>query len=197
MCSVNSLVLPHPREQSAFFAAGVRVQGAADLPRGRADLLGVSPLDGHHPPVRCPPQALGRTTPAAGGMVGVTTTPRPPGGQVDTGTGATDVDRQVEELAEAATRAGNGRSARMLFGGPESTLTQTVIAMREGARLGEHESPGEATMLVLRGRLRVTTATQSWEAGRGELLDLPQEMHAVEALEGAAFLLSAAKLRSH
>ena len=116
---------------------------------------------------------------------------------MDTGTGATDVDRQVDELAEAATRAGNGRSARMLYGGPESTLTQTVIAMREGARLGEHESPGEATMLVLRGRLRVATATQSWEAGRGELLDLPGELHAVEALEDAAFLLSAAKLRSH
>src|SRR6476660_6566978 len=103
-----------------------------------------------------------------------------------------NLDQHVKALGDAAAQASNGRSARMLFGGPESTLTQTVIAMREGARLGEHESPGEATMLVLRGRLRVTTATQSWEAGRGELLDLPQELHAVEALEGAAFLLSAA-----
>ena len=108
----------------------------------------------------------------------------------------TNLDQQVSELGDAAGRAGNGRSARMLYGGPTSTLTQTVIAMREGARLGEHESPGEATMLVLRGRLRVSTASRSWDGAQGELLELPLETHAVEALSDAAFLLTAAKVRS-
>ena len=108
-----------------------------------------------------------------------------------------NIDRAVEALGEAARTASNGRSARMLYGGPTSTLTQTVIAMREGARLGEHESPGEATMLVLSGRLRVSTATQSRDGSAGELLELPLETHSVEALSDAAFLLTAAKLRSH
>ena len=85
----------------------------------------------------------------------------------------TNLDQQVSELGEAASQAANGRTARMLYGGPTSTLTQTVIAMREGSRLAEHESPGEATMLVL-----------------------PTEVHAVEALTDAAFLLTAAKVRS-
>ena len=107
----------------------------------------------------------------------------------------TNLDQQVSELGDAAGRAGNGRSARMLYGGPTSTLTQTVIAMREGARLGEHESPGEATMLVLRGQLRVSTASRSWDGAQGELLELPLETHAVEALSDAAFLLTAAKVR--
>ena len=109
--------------------------------------------------------------------------------------GPDNLDQHVQTLGDAAAKASNGRSARMLYGGPTSTLTQTVIVMREGARLGEHESPGEATMLVLRGRLRVTTAGQSWEVTQGELLELPLETHAVEALSEAAFLLTAAKVR--
>lgn len=108
----------------------------------------------------------------------------------------TDLDQQVSELGEAASQAANGRTARMLYGGPTSTLTQTVIAMREGSRLAEHESPGEATMLVLRGRLRVSTASGAGDATEGELLVLPTEVHAVEALTDAAFLLTAAKVRS-
>ncbi|HEX8973230.1 LuxR family transcriptional regulator [Oryzihumus sp.] len=107
----------------------------------------------------------------------------------------TNLDQQVSELGDAAGKAGNGRSARMLYGGPTSTLTQTVIAMREGARLGDHESPGEATMLVLRGRLRVASQGQSWEGAEGDLLELPLETHAVEAVTDAAFLLTAAKVR--
>jgi quercetin dioxygenase-like cupin family protein len=106
-----------------------------------------------------------------------------------------NLDQHVQALGDAAANASNGRSARMLYGGPTSTLTQTVIAMREGARLGDHESPGEATMLVLRGRLRVASQGQAWDAAQGDLLELPLETHAVEALTDAAFLLTAAKVR--
>ena len=34
----------------------------------------------------------------------------------------------------------------------------------EGARLAEHETPGEATVQVLHGRVRMISGAQSWEA---------------------------------
>jgi hypothetical protein len=56
-----------------------------------------------------------------------------------------------------------------------------VIGMVAGARLAEHENPGEATVLVLRGRVRLS-ADLSWEAVRGDLLIVPDDRHSLEAL---------------
>lgn len=46
-------------------------------------------------------------------------------------------------------------SAETLYGGHEHTLRQTLIALRAGTTLSEQENPGEATVLVLRGRVRL------------------------------------------
>ena len=53
---------------------------------------------------------------------------------------------------------------------------------------------GEATVLVLRGRLRLSVADLSWDAEQGDLLIVPDSRHSVEALENCAFLLTVAKL---
>ena len=70
-------------------------------------------------------------------------------------------------LAEAhlgeAVPAPSGRSAATVFGGADHVLRQTMIAMRAGAALAEHESPGEATLQVLRGRVRLTAGTAAVE----------------------------------
>jgi hypothetical protein len=55
------------------------------------------------------------------------------------------------ELLDKATREHSGRAARTLPH-PVDGLRQTVIALRGGAALDEHESPGPASLLVLRGR---------------------------------------------
>jgi quercetin dioxygenase-like cupin family protein len=64
-----------------------------------------------------------------------------------------------EQLAVART-AGSGRSAHTVHGGHEHALRQTLIALTAGSRLAEHNSPGEATLQVLRGRVRLTTAAE-------------------------------------
>ena len=69
------------------------------------------------------------------------------------------------ELLERAAAAGGGHTADTVVGGHERVLRQTVIAMLEGAVLAEHENPGEATVHVLRGRVRLSAGEQSWEGG--------------------------------
>ncbi|MCZ2848926.1 cupin domain-containing protein [Modestobacter sp. VKM Ac-2978] len=100
----------------------------------------------------------------------------------------------ARELTASAAGAHSGRAAHTVHGGHEATLRQTVIALRAGAGLAEHENPGEATLLVLEGRVRLTSTAAPEELGTGELLAIPAERHALEALEDSVVLLTVAKL---
>ncbi|WP_207344597.1 LuxR family transcriptional regulator [Arthrobacter sp. E3] len=98
--------------------------------------------------------------------------------------------RQQMELA--ATHS--GRAADTVVGGHERVLRQTVIGLIEGAELAEHENPGEATVLVLHGRVRMSSREQSWEGRAGDLLKVPDARHSLLALTDSAVLLTVAKL---
>jgi quercetin dioxygenase-like cupin family protein len=98
------------------------------------------------------------------------------------------------QLLERAGAAGGGHTADTVVGGHERILRQTVIAMLEGAVLAEHESPGEATVYVLRGRVRLLAGDASWEGRPGDLLVVPDARHSLAALEASAVLLTVAKL---
>jgi quercetin dioxygenase-like cupin family protein len=98
-----------------------------------------------------------------------------------------------QQMKQAAT-AGGQHTADTVYGGHEKVLRQTVIGMIAGASLAEHENPGEATVLILHGRVRLSTADLAWEAARGDLLIMPEGRHSLEALENSAVLLTVAKL---
>ena len=95
-----------------------------------------------------------------------------------------------------ASAAGNGRSARTVYGGHEHTLRQTLLALTAGSALDEHDSPGEATMIVLQGRVQLTTADASWEGSPGDFLIIPPTRHALNALEDSVVVLTVAKPRA-
>ena len=105
----------------------------------------------------------------------------------------TSLDALARELLEKAAASPGGHTARTVCGGHEKVLRQTVIAMTGGARLTEHESPGEATLLVLHGRIRLWTEQASWQGRRGDLILIPDSRHGLEATEDAAILLTVAK----
>jgi quercetin dioxygenase-like cupin family protein len=100
-----------------------------------------------------------------------------------------------EQLA-GADRASSGRSAHTVYGGHEHVLRQTVIALAAGRRLDEHENPGEATVQVLHGRVRLIAGQDVWEGSTGDLIVVPAARHALEAVEASTILMTVAKLPS-
>jgi quercetin dioxygenase-like cupin family protein len=99
------------------------------------------------------------------------------------------VELAAEHLAEAH-RAAAGRSSARVHGGHTRVLRQTLIALVAGASLDEHESPADATLQVLRGRVRLTAEGWAVELGAGERVDIPPTRHALAALDDSAVLLT-------
>lgn len=100
----------------------------------------------------------------------------------------------ARELTRKAESSSNGRAAETVFGGHEHTLRQTVIALVKGESLAEHENPGEATVHVLTGRVRLMSGSTDWEGRAGDLMAVPPGRQSLEAMETSAVLLSVAKL---
>jgi len=99
----------------------------------------------------------------------------------------------AREQLDRAREASSGRSAATVYGGHEHTLRQTVIALIEGHTLDEHENPGEATVHVLTGRVRLAAGDAAWEGSAGDLLVVPMASHSLSALQDSTILLTVAK----
>lgn len=107
----------------------------------------------------------------------------------------TDLTDLVTRHLAAAEEASSGRSAQTLYGGAGHTLRQTLIALAAGQQLHEHENPGEATLQVLQGAVRLVAGDTTWEGTTGDLLLIPDASHRLEASEPSAVLLTVAKLK--
>ncbi|TDD42769.1 LuxR family transcriptional regulator [Nonomuraea terrae] len=96
-------------------------------------------------------------------------------------------------LLAQAREADSGRSATTVHGGHDRSLRQTVMALRQGEHIHEHEHPGEVTVHVLHGRVRLVAGPDSWDGLPGDLLVMPERRHRVEAAEDCAFLFTTAR----
>ncbi|HEV2778085.1 MAG TPA: cupin domain-containing protein [Actinophytocola sp.] len=103
------------------------------------------------------------------------------------------LDAVAREQLKKATENTQRRSAKTVFGGHEHVLRQSVIALAAGAVMADHLSPGEATLQVLRGRIRLTAGKDSWEGRTGDLLDIPGARQSIKALEPSVVLLTVVK----
>lgn len=88
---------------------------------------------------------------------------------------------------QSARESPHGRSAERLV--HDGVLRQSILALREGTELAEHNSPHAASIQVLVGRVRVTGEGDPVIAA-GELQVLTHQRHAVLALEDSVFLLT-------
>src|SRR4051794_24633540 len=103
------------------------------------------------------------------------------------------LDAIAREHLHRAAQSSTGRSAHTVFGGHEHIMRQTIVALTTGTTLAEHESPGEATVFVLAGRVRLAAGPESWEGRHGDLIIVPASRHSLHAVEDAVILLSVAK----
>lgn len=108
----------------------------------------------------------------------------------------TSLTALARELAGEAQTASSGRAARTVYGGHGHLLRHTMIALANGCSLDEHENPGEATVQVIRGRVRVDGGGDSWEGAAGHLLAIPPCRHSLHALEDSVVVLTAVLVKS-
>ncbi|MET9974247.1 cupin [Streptomyces microflavus] len=100
-----------------------------------------------------------------------------------------DLNALAEEHLTAARTSAHGRSAHLLI--QEPPLRQTVIALTSGSALDEHNAPPAASLLVLRGTVRLTADSGDTDLPAGALHPIPQERHGLLALQDAVVLLTA------
>ncbi|NUR09955.1 MAG: cupin domain-containing protein [Nocardioidaceae bacterium] len=104
----------------------------------------------------------------------------------------TSLTALAQQQLDTARSAGSGRSAVTVYGGREHDLRQTLIAMKNGTVLGEHESPGEATLQVLEGQVVLHADGEEWEAGTGDHMVIPLHRHDLAARTDSVVLLTVA-----
>ena len=103
---------------------------------------------------------------------------------------STSLTTLAEEQLAKAREGSAGRSAVTVHGGRDFVMRQTLMALLGGQGLAAHESPGEATLQVLSGRVRMNAGEETWEGGAGELLIIPPMRHDLQALEDSVILLT-------
>lgn len=111
----------------------------------------------------------------------------------------------VHQHLEKAAASSSGRSAHTMHAGPagpgesggtgehreqERVLRQTLIALRAGSSLREHENPGEATLQVLHGRVTLLAGEARWDCPSGDLVTIPDARHSLDAVEDSVVLLT-------
>jgi quercetin dioxygenase-like cupin family protein len=101
------------------------------------------------------------------------------------------LDAVAREQLEAAGRTAAARAATTVVGGHEHVMRQTVVGLKAGAELAEHENPGEATLQVLLGRVELAADGEVWQARSGDLIEIPPSRHSVRAIEDSVVLLTA------
>lgn len=102
----------------------------------------------------------------------------------------TNLTELAGTLLHKAHESAARRAAETVYGGRDAVLRQTAMALVNQSELPEHDSPPEATLQVLIGRLRLTGAGRSWELSAGDIIPIPPERHSVFAREDSVFLLT-------
>lgn len=97
----------------------------------------------------------------------------------------------ADDLLAQAHDAPAGR-ASVTVRGHGDRLRETVIALVAGQALHDHESPGEATLQVLRGQVRLTHDDSELALREGDRTDIPPIRHGLAADTDAVVLLTVA-----
>ncbi|WP_114853914.1 hypothetical protein [Brachybacterium sp. YJGR34] len=93
----------------------------------------------------------------------------------------------ITKAIDLARTAEHGRHAELLIN--DGPLRQTVIALKKGEQLAEHNSPPAASIQMIRGSVRIT-GEEAVVVETGQIEALTHQRHAVHALDDSVFLLT-------
>jgi quercetin dioxygenase-like cupin family protein len=112
---------------------------------------------------------------------------RPLTGDVLAFTLAEEIRHLRESLGDAPAR-----SARTLVKeGPQGPVSMTLVGLKPGGEMREHEARGPVTLQVLEGAVVLDTSDKSVELTAGMVAALgPGIRHAVRSADGGIFLLT-------
>jgi quercetin dioxygenase-like cupin family protein len=91
-------------------------------------------------------------------------------------------------LASCTDRHDGGRAAKTVL--HEPGLRATLIALRAGRELAEHDPPPAASLLVLDGRVRLVCDADATALTAGQLAAIPHRRHSLIADSDAVVLLT-------
>lgn len=102
-----------------------------------------------------------------------------------------ELAREVEELRKGEPWRVNGHNAKTLVKYPD--LRVVLIALNQGASLGEHKARGRVSIHTLEGHVRLKSGGQVVDLPVGCLLALERSVpHDVEAVTSSILLLTIA-----
>lgn len=100
-----------------------------------------------------------------------------------------DVGALADELLSRARQDLQHKASHLVVKGErQRAVLMTILA---GGGLAEHASPAAATLHVLRGRVRLHAGEEAeWFVSAGQLVAIPPDRHAVDAIEDSVILLT-------
>ncbi len=100
-----------------------------------------------------------------------------------------DLEQELDRLCREDMWRRGDRNGKTLVKGPN--LHVTLTALKAGACLCPHQTPGAVTIQMLRGRLDVSVRGEHVDMMAGDLLALDAGVqHSLHALDESAFLLT-------
>jgi quercetin dioxygenase-like cupin family protein len=107
-------------------------------------------------------------------------------------TSTVDLRTAAQELLDSLAEQPSGRTARTLSPGAHAPLKQTLLALQAGHQLQDHRAPGQASIEVLVGRVRLTVGSDEVALEAGHWAPIPPEVHGLVADEDSVALLTVA-----
>lgn len=102
-----------------------------------------------------------------------------------------DLHAQLAQLERERSATGAAHTAVTLVKYP--SLRVVLIAIGDGARIAEHQTPGRITIQTLSGRVRTRAADRVFDMPAGRLLALDRSVrHELEAIGDSAVVLTIA-----
>lgn len=105
-------------------------------------------------------------------------------------TNVVDLGTIGSDLLKRAADSPNGRATQLVWSVPDIGFSQVLLAICEGRELADHANPGEATLQVLSGRVRLSAGDETWRVSSGRLVPIPRRRHAVLAERDSVALLT-------